>query len=112
MGTKETHFLVRVYNGAQKSCKILILNDDLVQLFEKTYPNDMFIIDYELMYNASILVLLIEDNEFLTRELVVINYKTEEYIPQPSMTFNHLFSVRGISNNHLLVACRDSIYAF
>jgi hypothetical protein len=90
----------------------MILNENLEILYEKTYSNDMFIIDYELTYNASLLVMLIEDNLTLTRELAVIEYKTDECIQPPSLNFNHLFSVRGIFNTHLLVASRDAIYSF
>lgn len=90
----------------------MILNLDLECLYEKTYKNDMFIIDYELTYHSTLLVLLIEDNLSSSRELAVIDYKTDECVQPPSLSFNHLFSVRGIFNSHLLVASRDTIYSF
>jgi hypothetical protein len=90
----------------------MILSLDLECLYERTYNNDMFIIDYELTYHSSLLVLLIEDNLSSSRELAVIDYKTDECVQPPSLSFNHLFSVRGIFNTHLLVASRDTIYSF
>ena len=41
---------------------------------------DVYIIDLELMFNCTILVLLVEDQDTMTRELSVLNYRTDSFI--------------------------------
>jgi hypothetical protein len=77
---KVSHYLVRVYDG---SCRMLIINDQMEVLYNKLYPDDMFIIDFELMYHGKLLALLIEDNHTQVREVTTIFYETGEYVQSP-----------------------------
>jgi hypothetical protein len=110
---KRSYYMVRVYTTG--ACRLLILDDDLNQLYEHFYPSDLFIIDFDLMYQGQLLVLLIEDNKTQVREITSMLYRSGEYVQPPSSqygTFEGLFSLRGIYEKHLLVGCRQAIYSF
>jgi len=61
-----------------------ILSYDLKLIYETTFPSDVYVVDFDLMYDGSILVLIIEDCTSTARELSILDFKSNSYITPPA----------------------------
>ena len=105
-------FFVIVVN--EDSPKVMMVDEKMKVIYEKTYPEDVRIVEYDLMHNSQIIVMIIEDIVSLTREITGVSWQTGEYIQAPiaPQPFDTLFCLRSIMNVFLVVGCRSHIYLF
>jgi hypothetical protein len=61
-----------------------IFSYDLKLIYEKTFLSDYNVVDFDLMYDGTILILIIEDCILKTRELKILDFKSNSYITSPA----------------------------
>lgn len=91
-----------------------IYSQDLKQLYEAKFPSDVYVVDFDLMYDGGILVLIIEDCNTNIRELSILDYMSNQYITPPShyQTNSKYFSVRCIFNQFILLGSSMDVNVF
>ena len=60
--------------------KLAIYSIDFKQIYKKEFPSDVYVVDFDLIFNGGILILIIEDCTMYTRDLMVIDFTQNEYI--------------------------------
>lgn len=74
-----------------------IFDENWEEIYFRKFEADIYIVDFDLMYNNSILMLICEDVTTTTREVMAIDFRKGEYIQPPSLNASHsLFSIRSI----------------
>ena len=91
-----------------------IYSYDLKQLYEAKFPSDVYVVDFDLMYDGCILILIIEDCNTSVRELSIIDYISNQYIAPPSFYQQNskFFSVRCIFNQFILLGSSMGVSVF
>ena len=59
---------------------VSVFSIDFDLLHKKEFPSDIYIVDYDLIFNGKILILIIEDFANYTREIMVVDFLTNEFI--------------------------------
>ena len=52
----------------------MMVDEKMKVIYEKTYPEDVRIVEYDLMHNSQIIVMIIEDIVSLTREITAVSW--------------------------------------
>ena len=93
-----------------------IYSYDLEQLYEGKFASDIRVVDFDLMYDGGILILIIADLKKDVRELSILDYMSNQYITPPSFNDQNskYLSVRCIFNQFILLGSSigNSVFHF
>lgn len=83
-----------------------IFDENLELIYTHTYASDIYIVDFELINDLSLIVLICEDCTTNEREIMVVDYVGGEFVQPPQNNYNKMpiYSLAVMFNNHLLVA--------
>lgn len=109
--TLEISYFVAVATNLVSELKIF--NHKMELIYTRNFESDIYVVDFELMFNHQILVLICEDCINNTREVMAINYANNEYIHPPTVpNLYFIFGLRSVHNQTLLIATSISILEF
>jgi hypothetical protein len=60
--------------------QLSVFSIDFKLIYTKEFPSDVYIVDFDLIFNGGILILIIEDCISNTRDFMVIDFTQNEYI--------------------------------
>ena len=91
-----------------------IFSYDLKQIYEAKFPSDVYVVDFDLMYDGGILILIIEDCNTSIRELSILDYMSNQYITPPNhyQPNSKYFSIRCIFNQFILLGSSMGVDVF
>ncbi len=91
-----------------------IFSYDLKQIYEAKFPSDVYVVDFDLMYDGGILILIIEDCNTSIRELSILDYMSNQYITPPNhyQPNSKYFSIRCMFNQFILLGSSIGVDVF
>jgi hypothetical protein len=105
--------LVTLATNIETVLTIIEETKEMEVIYRRTFASDVFIVDFELIYDCSILVLIIEDCTTNTREVNAIDYSSGEYVHPPQQQNNNgIYSLATMFNDVLFVGYNDKVVAF